>query len=310
MNDAPREFPAPLAELGGAVPPAPDWFVRALADAPERRFVEVGGAAIETLSWGRRGDPGLLLMHGNGASADWYAFLGPMLAEGRRVTAFSWSGMGRSAHRPHYTLEAFVAELFAVAEAEGLFDAGKPVVMGHSFGGYLMMAAVQAAGERLGGAIINDTPFLNFDTDGPPKRMREGKPNRIYPTLVEALGRFRLAPPQPCANLYIADYIARAALHETEAGWTWRFDPRIFRDLSLGESSHLLDNPKCPLALIWGEHSWLMPPERVARIRQRLPAGSPAIAIPDAEHHVMIDQPLALVAALRGLLAAWPQQGG
>lgn len=30
------------------------------------------------------------------------------------------------------------------------------------------------------------------------------------------------------------------------------------------------------------------------------------IEIPDSHHHVMIDQPLALVAALRTLLATWP----
>jgi hypothetical protein len=30
------------------------------------------------------------------------------------------------------------------------------------------------------------------------------------------------------------------------------------------------------------------------------------IEIPDSHHHLMIDQPLALVAALRTLLAHWP----
>jgi hypothetical protein len=30
------------------------------------------------------------------------------------------------------------------------------------------------------------------------------------------------------------------------------------------------------------------------------------IEIPEAHHHIMIDQPLALVAALRSLLAVWP----
>ena len=32
----------------------------------------------------------------------------------------------------------------------------------------------------------------------------------------------------------------------------------------------------------------------------------PLFAIPDCGHHVMIDQPLALVAALRALLSVWP----
>jgi pimeloyl-ACP methyl ester carboxylesterase len=34
--------------------------------------------------------------------------------------------------------------------------------------------------------------------------------------------------------------------------------------------------------------------------------GLPYVEIPKAEHHLMIDQPLAFVAALRALLAAWP----
>ena len=37
-----------------------------------------------------------------------------------------------------------------------------------------------------------------------------------------------------------------------------------------------------------------------------IPADAPQVMIPDSEHHIMVDQPLALVAALRALLAAWP----
>lgn len=37
-----------------------------------------------------------------------------------------------------------------------------------------------------------------------------------------------------------------------------------------------------------------------------VPPNVPSIAIPDSEHHIMVDQPLALVAALRTLLAVWP----
>ena len=37
-----------------------------------------------------------------------------------------------------------------------------------------------------------------------------------------------------------------------------------------------------------------------------LPADMIEIAIPEANHHVMVDQPLALVAALRTLLKTWP----
>ena len=44
----------------------------------------------------------------------------------------------------------------------------------------------------------------------------------------------------------------------------------------------------------------------VAYTREHAPPGTPFFAIPEAEHHLMLDQPLAVVSALRGLLAAWP----
>ena len=45
--------------------------------------------------WGREGAPGLLLLHGNGAHADWWSFIAPYLANDFRVAAMSWSGYGR-----------------------------------------------------------------------------------------------------------------------------------------------------------------------------------------------------------------------
>ena len=37
----------------------------------------------------------------------------------------------------------------------------------------------------------------------------------------------------------------------------------------------------------------------------RMGRAAPVVEIPGAEHHVMVDQPLALVTALRTLLADW-----
>jgi pimeloyl-ACP methyl ester carboxylesterase len=49
----------------------------------------------------------------------------------------------------------------------------------------------------------------------------------------------------------------------------------------------------------------MMTPPRLALIRRLTPPDAPWIVIPDAGHHVMVDQPLALVAALRTLLECW-----
>jgi pimeloyl-ACP methyl ester carboxylesterase len=59
----------------------------------------------------------------------------------------------------------------------------------------------------------------------------------------------------------------------------------------------------CPLAITRGERSVVMTRESAAFMRDAAPAGTPLIEIPDAYHHVMLDQPLAFVSTLRALLA-------
>jgi pimeloyl-ACP methyl ester carboxylesterase len=48
-----------------------------------------------------------------------------------------------------------------------------------------------------------------------------------------------------------------------------------------------------------------MPPEVGEYMFNLLGRAAPVIEIPQARHHVLLDQPLAFVAALRALLADW-----
>lgn len=315
MNDTGIPDPslqAPLAHLRGAWPPAPDWFVRALEHAPERGFVPVSGARIETLAWGERGKPGLLLLHGNAAHADWWSFIAPFFAAEHRVVALSWSGMGGSDWRERYSLELFIEEAMAVARAGGLFDGPeKPVVVGHSFGGFITVAAAARIGERLGSAVTIDMPVFSEDRRRRHRERRNGeetRPNRVYPSVEAALARFRYAPVQPCENLFVTDHIARGSLKQVttdsgDEGWTWRFDPFLWRDYQGEDPAPALGAPQCPLTIVLGAKSTLMRDDDLARMRSTMKAGTPVIEIPDAYHHVMADQPLALVAALRSILA-------
>lgn len=289
--------PSLLAPFAGARPPMPAWAEAALAQAPEEGRVDDQG--VEWLAWGRRGDPGLMLLHGNGAHAGWWRPIAPLFP-GRRVVALSWPGMGGSAHRPAYRLADFVDAARAVADAAGLWEGGAPTVVGHSFGGFPMMAWARGQGERFARAVILDTPF----TGGRGRPPAEPRPHRVYPTLEAALARFRFAPEQACGNLWYADLIARHSLVARDGGWTWAFDPHLWHTFEFGDAAVLLDAPRCPVALVWGERSALMPEAVVRSILARLPAGTAAVAVPDADHHVMVDQPLALVAALRALVAA------
>jgi pimeloyl-ACP methyl ester carboxylesterase len=138
----------------------------------------------------------------------------------------------------------------------------------------------------------------------------QGHRRRIYPTKDDAVARFRFSPPQPCENPYLVDYIARTSLAPTidaqgEPGWSWCFDPDLRRKTLAVPAELLAAEPRCRVALVFGERSRLMTLPRLERIRDVTPAGAPWIVIPDAGHHIMVDQPLALVATVRALIALW-----
>ncbi len=301
----------PLAAFHGERPPAPDWFLGAVSQPYETAHVAVDGARVHYQRWGRRGAPGLLLVHGNGAHAHWWDFIAPYFAGHYNVAAMTFSGMGDSDWREDYRMETFAAEQIAVCEDAGLFDGPvKPIIVAHSFGGFVTLVTGADYGDRLTGTVIVDSPV------NPPDRPRGGPPrsvraNKVYPDLASALGRFRLAPPQLCENLFALDYIARWSLRKTAqddgtAGWTWKFDPGIWRHFDAGRpSSELLRATQCRIAIFRGEDSALMPDDVGDYMQSLLGHQVPFISIPHARHHVMLDQPLAFVAALRTLLDEW-----
>ena len=296
---------APLAPLHGQIPPAPSWFENVVTIEPESRFVAVEGARIHYLRWGDRSRPGLLLVHGNAAHAYWWSFIAPFLAREYNVAALDLSGMGDSEWRKSYSMDLFVQEQLAVCEDAGMFALSEPpIIVAHSFGGFVTILTGALYGNRLAGTVIVDSPVNPPGRrSGPPRR--EGKPHRVYPTMAEALGRFRLLPPQTCDNTYLVDWVARRSLKLVDGGFTWKFDPAIWQDFSIGDTAARLKATKCRIAIFRGENSVLMPPQIGEYMFNLLGRAAPVVEIPQARHHVMLDQPLALVAALRALLADW-----
>ncbi len=315
---ASEPIPAPLVAFAGAKPPAPKWFVDALAFEPERSSHQGAGVTIETLAWGERGKPGLLLLHGGSAHADWWSHLAPFFAGSHRVVASSWSGMGGSDWRPAYTMDDLMGEMLSTLAATGL-DEGpvKPVVVSHSFGSFPGMAFAATHGDRIGGLMTIDSPFMSKemrakrDFGRPPSR--EPRDTLVYDSFEQALARFRLMPAQTAENLYVVDNIARHSLREVKkadgsSGWTWRFDPFMWSRMKRREPAEDLAAATCRLAVTWGSDSVLFPDEVKTYVRQRAPRGTIFLEIPEAQHHVLIDQPLALVTAMRTVLGAWEAQ--
>jgi pimeloyl-ACP methyl ester carboxylesterase len=281
----------------------PPWFVAALGTKPGERELDVDGTPIRYLAWGEPGCPGLVFVHGGAAHAHWWSFLAPFFAEDWQVAALDMSGHGNSGRRPTYSHRQWAQEVLAVAEHAGF--PGPPVVVGHSLGGMVTIEAASHYGDLLAGAVIVDSPVRRPDPESEEgARGRAFRSPGVYPTLDEALGHFRLIPPQPMEHPWVIDHIARHSLHETNAGWTWKFDPHVFAH-SLVPMRRQLATVRCRVALLRGEHSVVVPPDVADYMYDLMGRSAPVVSIPEAHHHLILDQPLAFVAALRTLLADW-----
>lgn len=280
--------------------------------------VDADGCSINYFEWGKRGNPSLILLHGFLAHSGCWAAVAPSLAIDRHVVAYDLSGMGDSGTRDAYTVDARVAELMSVAQHAGQFDhAVKPVIVAHSYGGSVALAALEQHHDAFGGAIICDLMAMrperfakHFNRNRPPGSQDPDRANKVYPDYETARGRYVLSPPQEVGVPYLLDYMAYHSLREVYGGWSWKFDPGVFRRDPKIENGwartprRIVDAPGRK-AVIHGEQSLLFNADSAAYLRELGEVNFPIISVPQAQHHLMLDQPVAMIAALRSVLEGW-----
>jgi pimeloyl-ACP methyl ester carboxylesterase len=281
----------------------PRWFVEAVETPRADCTVTVEGCPIHYLKWGESGRPGLVLVHGGAAHVHWWSFIAPLLLPDYQVVALDLSGHGDSGRRDAYPRELWAREVLAVADDAGM--GRPPIVVGHSMGGFVCIAAAAAHGDRLAGAVILDSPVRRPDPEAEEgARGRSFRNPKIYRDVETALARYRLVPDQPCENDFILDHVARHSLHRIEEGWTWKFDPAVFLRVTPRAAREILPQVDCRVAVFRAAHG-LVTPDLGAYMYELLHRNAPVIEVPEAHHHLMLDQPLALVTGLRTLLADW-----
>jgi pimeloyl-ACP methyl ester carboxylesterase len=284
------------AEPGGS----PAWFRAALAAPATVCTIDVDGAQISYRCWGGDTPSGLVLVHGGAAHACWWDHVGPLLASDRRVLALDLSGHGDSGRRDRYSLDGWAREVIAVAAAAGLTE--PPVIVGHSMGGFVALRAAGLFGADLKGIAVIDSPVRDLTPEEQAAREeRAFGPLRVYPTRAAVMARFRPIPDQPTLP-YVREHVAATSIRPVEGGWTWKFDPAVFG--RTGGPLTLLRQLDCRVALFFAEHG-IVPPDTTELMYDKLGQRAPVIEIPAAGHHVMLDQPIALVTGLRTLLSDW-----
>ena len=89
----------------------------------------------------------------------------------------------------------------------------------------------------------------------------------------------------------------------------WKFSTEVFRRsnkpdewLTVGERLVKAPGRK---AIVHGGNSQLFTKDSANYIRELGGGNIPIVAVPEARHHLMLDQPLAFATALRSVLSLW-----
>ncbi len=289
---------APVPHL----PLLPTWAAWALARPGQSRRVRVDGIELHSLCWSFDDTHKLplIFVHGHRAHAHWWDFIAPFFAATHRVFAMDLSGMGDSDRRSDYPAGVAARDISGLAQALGL---GPVTVVGHSNGG---VRALQACGltPALFKHVIAIDSYAAFTDITHPTEPLNLKGDRVYPDLASAVARYRLLPEQSSVESWALAHVARHSVRQTEGGWRWKFDPTMPSGLESGDDGDaLLAAVTCPVHYVYGGSSAIVDAALAQRIVRQLPQGHGPIVVPGGHHHLMFDQPAALIATLQALLA-------
>lgn len=263
--------------------------------------LELDGTRVRWVAWGKRGRPGLVLVHGGRAHWGWWTrTLTPALRRGRRVVAFDLSGHGDSGQRPRYSADAWAGEVATVVEH---CVGAEATVAGHSMGGFVAIAAAARHPERVSALALLDVLVRRPDPAraGEPRGIQR-RPLRVYASREEAIASFRLVPVQPVVDPDLLRQVAAASVRPYEDGWAWKFDPNVAQRFTDEAIAANLARVRCPIGYLYGEHS----PDTTARTADLVAELSarpvPRRGVPGCNHHLMLDYPEAVGEGLRELL--------
>jgi pimeloyl-ACP methyl ester carboxylesterase len=257
---------------------------------------------IQVRDWGGPGAP-ILLLHGMAAHSHWWDLVAPLWRGTLHAAALDFRGHGDSdwASDGGYTADLWIEDIETARKALG-WD--RFILCGHSMGGRMALNYAERHPDRLRGVAAVD--FLPEIRSNRPSRFSRasGRPQPVYPSQEDAVARFRLEPGGTSMEPAAVRKLGLESVRARGEGWSWKFDWRCL-SLPIPPVWPQLAAIRVPALVVRGGLSALITPEDFARVAADVRA-SAAVTIPGAHHHVPLDKPAELAAAVAEFAASLP----
>jgi pimeloyl-ACP methyl ester carboxylesterase len=131
---------------------------------PPGRLVEVGGRRLHVYCAGTTNDPTVIIEAGSGNDSTLWGGIVVQVASFARVCTYDRAGLGWSdpASTP-MTLDDRANDLHAMLSGAGV--SGPLILVGHSYGGYVVRAFARSKPDRVVGVVLVDAPDEGYSFD-------------------------------------------------------------------------------------------------------------------------------------------------
>ena len=218
------------------------------------------------------------------------------------VVAMDFSGMGDSGRRDFYSQEIYSKEIKGVVNAMGWDSV---TCLAHSMGGSVSMFSTSVFPDLFSKLILLDSIIVL-----PPEKataMKSSRPSSRFAVfsedLEEAIARFRLMPPQPCAKDYVLRNVAKHSYKQTEEGWTLKADPLIPKTYEYNDLHEIFMKAKVDIEIVYGGSSQLYSQDvidymvYVGNLDQ-----NKMHKLDGAMHHLFLDMPEEFIELIQNIL--------
>ncbi len=267
--------------------------------------VTVAGLKLHVQDYGTPGKPPMLCVHGGAAHAHWFDFVASGFTADYHVRAYDQRGHGDSqwdtSAQPDYSYERYAADLHELTEKLDLRDF---ILVGHSMGGVVSTVYLGTYPGRAKAFILIDSTIAM-----PPDRIanmkavgnREG---RSYADQPEFMANYKVRPAGSTAAPEIVRHLAMNSgrpFTESDGRWRYKFDRNVYAMRERMDSYPYWSNIKIPALLMKGGRSARITPEVIAGVQSNAPHVRVA-EVPDADHHVTLDNPQGFITATKAFL--------